>query len=318
MSVLSFLSGPAMTSLLAILSFAAGLGLAVQAGANARLARALGTPHAATALQLAVGMLALAVLAAGAGELGALARLPHVVPWHAAGGAASAIYVLAVILVAPRLGAVVAIGLLIAGQTFASLLLDGLGLLGLVPRGFPIPVLAGSALALVGVAAIVRAQQGEVSAIRTRPALVLLALAAGALLPVQGAVNGLLRAELGAPLATGLVSFAVATASMLAFLVPARLLARLPPVDVRGLKAMPAWGWLGGIMGAFYVTTVFTGIPAIGAASVVALTVAGQQTAALVVDRFGLLGFPVRAISASRIAGVALLLAGVVTIRFSA
>lgn len=45
-------------------------------------------------------------------------------------------------------------------------------------------------------------------------------------------------------------------------------------------------------MGAIYVTTVFTAIPAVGAAAVVGLTVAGQQIAAVLFDRYGLLRLP--------------------------
>jgi bacterial/archaeal transporter family-2 protein len=78
---------------------------------------------------------------------------------------------------------------------------------------------------------------------------------------------------------------------------------------------MPPWGWLGGAMGAFYVTTVFSAIPNIGAASVVALTVAGQQAAALFIDRLGLLGFPRRAITLLRLGGVVLMFAGVAVIQ---
>jgi bacterial/archaeal transporter family-2 protein len=57
-------------------------------------------------------------------------------------------------------------------------------------------------------------------------------------------------------------------------------------------------------------------IPEIGAAPVVALTVAGQQLASVAVDRYGLLRLPRRRISGPRLAGVATLLAGVVLITF--
>ncbi len=305
-----------MTSMLAILSFLAGIGLAVQAGANARLAKALGTPYVATAIQLAIGGAILFALAAATGALPALGHVGQGPWWHAVAGAVSAIYVLAVILVAPRLGAVVAIGVLIAGQTFASLLLDGLGILGVPQRGFPISSLIGAALTLGGVSALVRGQAGEITVLRTRPGLVALALFSGSLLPLQGAVNALLRADLGAPLAAGLVSFTVATLTMVAVLPITRAYLGGSPPRFGGLGEMPAWGWLGGLMGAFYVTTVFSAIPAIGAASVVALTVAGQQAASVIVDRVGLLGFPRREITMLRLVGVLLIFAGVAVIQF--
>ena len=73
-------------------------------------------------------------------------------------------------------------------------------------------------------------------------------------------------------------------------------------------------GWL---LRATYVTSVFTLIPEIGAAPVVALTVAGQQLTSIAVDRHGLLRLPQRRISARRLAGVGLLLAGVALITFA-
>ena len=89
-----------------------------------------------------------------------------------------------------------------------------------------------------------------------------------------------------------------------------------PLFALSGLRAMPWWGWLGGFAGATYVTTVFTAIPVIGASAVVALTVAGQQIASVLVDRMGLLRFPQREVSIMRVAGVLGLLIGVALIQF--
>lgn len=78
---------------------------------------------------------------------------------------------------------------------------------------------------------------------------------------------------------------------------------------------MPWWGWIGAVCGATYVTTVFTAIPAIGTAAAVGLTVASQQIASLFVDRYGWFRLPQRDISALRLTGVAVLLAGVAIIK---
>ena len=60
--------------------------------------------------------------------------------------------------------------------------------------------------------------------------------------------------------------------------------------------------------------TVFTALPAIGAATTIGLTIAGQQVASLIVDRYGLFRLPRRPVSALRLLGVAALLAGVARI----
>src|SRR3954471_14721450 len=83
----------------------------------------------------------------------------------------------------------------------------------------------------------------------------------------------------------------------------------------RSPPARPVVGWLGGLCGATYVTSVFLLIPEIGAAPTIALTVAGQQLASLVVDRYGLLRLERRPLPAARLAGIGVLLAGVTLIQ---
>lgn len=63
------------------------------------------------------------------------------------------------------------------------------------------------------------------------------------------------------------------------------------------------------------MTSVFTALPVLGAALVVGLTVSGQQAVAVFFDRFGLLGLPRRPVSVLRLAGVLLLLVGVILIQ---
>ena len=147
------------------------------------------------------------------------------------------------------------------------------------------------------------------------PGWIVLALLAGAVLPVQGAINGLLRQDLGAPSAVGAVSFFVATLAMVIALMMAMAFTDQPKPKLAGVSAMPWWAWLGGFAGATYVTTVFTAIPVIGTAAAIGLTVAGQQVASVFVDRYGWFRLPQRPVSGLRLAGVALLLVGVALIK---
>jgi transporter family-2 protein len=306
-----------METTFAVLSIAAGALLAVQAGANAQLARAVGSPFSATAIQLALGAVVLTIAAALTGQLGALAKLGEAPAWHALGGIASAIYVVATVLLYPRIGAVLTVGLIISGQMLASLILDLTGLFGVTQRLPALGMFAGAAAVLAGAAAIVTGGAGK-SGGAGSPAWLALGLIAGAVLPVQGAVNGLLRLDLGAPFAVAAVSFVVATIAMLLVMLIVR--ARTGSAKGEGgsgLAAMPWWGWLGALCGATYVTTVFTAIPVIGAAATVGLTVLGQQAASLLVDQYGLLRLPSRTVSGLRFAGVVLLTAGVLALRLS-
>ena len=77
------------------------------------------------------------------------------------------------------------------------------------------------------------------------------------------------------------------------------------------------WHWTGGLLGAYYVYSLVYLSPRVGASMVVALILAGQILAAVVLDHFGLVGYAVRSITVIRLVGIALLGAGVLIIRRS-
>jgi bacterial/archaeal transporter family-2 protein len=252
----------------------------------------------------------LVVLSAIVGTPGAPGLFGDAEPWHLVGGLGSAVYITAGILLFPRLGAVVSVGLFITGQMLTSLVLDATGWLGVPQEALDPAAPAGAAAVLGGVALIVRSQ----ARVQGSAAWVAFALVAGAVLPLQGAINAQLRADLDAPITAGAWSFLVAAAAMVLVLAAP---ASRPAQPVR-LDRVPWWGWLGGLCGATYVTSVFLLIPEIGVAPTIGLTVAGQQLASLVVDARGLLRLPRRPLTATRLAGVAILLAGVALEQFTA
>ena len=137
----------------------------------------------------------------------------------------------------------------------------------------------------------------------------LLALVAGALLPLQALVN----ARLGHATAGGL--FASACSFLVGTLVLACVLAltRTPIPSADALLRLPPWIWAGGLLGAAFVLVATLAIPRIGAASLVALVVLGQMCAALLLDRFGILQ-AAREVNATRLLGAALVVAGVVLV----
>jgi transporter family-2 protein len=138
-----------------------------------------------------------------------------------------------------------------------------------------------------------------------------LALAAGISFVFQQAVNSNLRMEIGSPWWAGFVSYAGGTVAML--LMAVLLRENLPSAD---MVYRSSWlSWTGGIFGAVYIAISILLLPRLGAATVIALLVSGQMIGSIVFDRYGLLGVPVHELSVSRVAGAALLIAGVVLIR---
>jgi bacterial/archaeal transporter family-2 protein len=288
--------------------------LALQAAANVQLSTATGSPFGASTLQCGVAATLLVTLGAVAGVLGAFGSLDDVETWHLVGGLGTSLYITSGILLFPRLGAVVTVAFWVAGQMLASMALDGFGLLGVEREAPGIGQLLGTPMVIAAAVVIVSAQAGGGalgSALRERTGWLALAVLAGAALPLQGAVNAQLRADLDAPIAAAAFSFIVASSAMLVVLAGSIALANAARPRVRPLATVPWWGWLGGVCGATYVTSVFLLIPEIGTAATIALTVAGQQVASLFVDRYGLFRLPRRRLSMVRLAGVATLLLGV-------
>jgi transporter family-2 protein len=71
--------------------------------------------------------------------------------------------------------------------------------------------------------------------------------------------------------------------------------------------------WVGGgVVGAAYVTTVLLSVRHLGAGGATAATITGQLAASVALDRAGVLGLQETPITASRVLGVALLVAGTI------
>ncbi|MBL8539178.1 MAG: DMT family transporter [Betaproteobacteria bacterium] len=138
----------------------------------------------------------------------------------------------------------------------------------------------------------------------------LLAAGVGALLPIQVAMNMQLRAPLRDPLLTALPNFLVGTAVIAGYVLLMRV--RLPSASA--LVHVPVWAWFGGLIGAAYVVGSLHLGPKIGATLLLALLLTGQMAMSLLVDHFGLLGFPRHPVNLARLAGVMLLVAGALMI----
>jgi transporter family-2 protein len=138
-----------------------------------------------------------------------------------------------------------------------------------------------------------------------RGVAVILTAAAGGLVAMQAPINSKLGKAVGTfPAAT--VSFAVGLVLLTGIVVLAGDAGRL--ADARHVTW---WYLLGGALGAAYVSTVLVSVRTLGAGGVTAATIAGQLTLSLVVDQLGWLGVTKQPITALKVLGVALLVAGV-------
>ena len=140
---------------------------------------------------------------------------------------------------------------------------------------------------------------------------ILLALAAGAMMPTQAATNNKMAGVVESPILAAFISFFVGTIALFAYL----LISGTPLANLTSAKEAPAIAWIGGLLGAFFVTAAVMLVPRLGVAMTFSLIIAGQMIVTLVIDHFGLLGVPVKEISLARLGGILMITAGVILIR---
>jgi transporter family-2 protein len=132
-------------------------------------------------------------------------------------------------------------------------------------------------------------------------------LFAGALQAWGPPMNGALRASLANPWLASLVSFL----PIVAFLICVLFCLPYPLPSHEGLKAMPWWAPLGGLVGAFAVVGGLMFVDTVGAGTFAGLTITANILMSLLIDKFGWFGMPVHEFNGPRLVGAMLMVAGI-------
>jgi transporter family-2 protein len=132
----------------------------------------------------------------------------------------------------------------------------------------------------------------------------------GAATALQAPTNAKMMGAVGSPVNAAFVSFAVGTAALgiLAVILQVR-------PDMAASRTLPWYAWIGGLYGAIFVVAAAWGVPRLGVATTIILMVAGQLLLSVVLDHFGVMGMPKQPISLGRVAGIGLVIAGVLMVR---
>ena len=137
-----------------------------------------------------------------------------------------------------------------------------------------------------------------------------LAVLAGMGVSVQAGVNYQLQAHWAkSSLLAAFISFFVGSLAL--FLV---VIVTGTPIPAFPETVIP-WHWVGGLLGAYLVTITVIAVPRLGAATMIALVLAGQIGISLILDHFGLFGYAQKDLSWQRLLGASFLGAGVFLIR---
>lgn len=136
---------------------------------------------------------------------------------------------------------------------------------------------------------------------------ILLAITSGLCMAIQSPVNATLSRHAGHLQATA-VSFGGGS------LVLGILMLAIGTGDLSNLADAQWWQLIGGLYGIYIVLVITYGIPRLGAALTSTLLTLGNLMTAAVIDTFGLMGMPKVPLEPARVAGILIVLTGVILV----
>lgn len=139
---------------------------------------------------------------------------------------------------------------------------------------------------------------------------VLASLLAGTFLPLQASLNAKLGKAGNSAFHASMISFFIGALSVAVY-----ILLTKQTVSWAGIKNAPAYAWIGGLLGAFYVTVVILAFPKLGPALTFGLVVAGQMFLSALMEHFNILVAQQHSLNIWRILGFLMIIGGVILIR---
>jgi len=136
------------------------------------------------------------------------------------------------------------------------------------------------------------------------------AVVAGTLISAQPPMNAILARHVGGALGATAISTAVAFICIFVLLV----VVGGADLSRQTLANVPWWVYLAGVAGAVFVAAGVIIAPVTGALVFFVCIIAGQLIGSSLADHFGAFGLAVREISASRLAGLGLVVVGAVLV----
>lgn len=140
---------------------------------------------------------------------------------------------------------------------------------------------------------------------------IILAILAGMAITTQAPINSKLAGYTGSPITAAFISFAVGTVALFVYM----LLTGVPLSNLASSKNAPLIAWIGGFLGAFFVSVMAMVVSRIGVALTFSLAIGGQMLVTLLIDHFGWLGVSEKPINLMRVLGAAFITIGVILIR---
>lgn len=296
-----------------LLGVAIGVLMPSQSAINNRLREAVSSPWVMAAISFLVGTGCLLLLTwATVGTLGFDPNTFATQPWWIwSGGVFGVVGMTTTVLLLPVIGALYSTALNLTAQVITTLIIDHFGLFGV--DKYPADAWRVIGAIMVMCAAMLAVAAGRGTPQLNRPAAApgwyLAGLGVGVCFGFQVAINGQLTVVLDSAIHSAFISFLVGALVLVAMVLLTRSSLRLRVPE--GERQNPWWMWLGGVLGAIYVTGVAFLSPLIGPAVTVVVIQIGLIAGALMVDQFGLLSAPKRSVRPRQVIGLILMMTGV-------
>jgi bacterial/archaeal transporter family-2 protein len=142
--------------------------------------------------------------------------------------------------------------------------------------------------------------------------LMFLTFAVGSILPIQAVVNSRLGNQVGGATMGALMSFFTGCIWLLLLNLSVNSTAL---ISLKPLQTGPWYIWLGGFIGAIFVSYITWVNQRQGVGLTFALVISGQIFVSLLVDHYGLFGSAIRTITLEKIIGAALIIGGIILIK---
>ena len=135
--------------------------------------------------------------------------------------------------------------------------------------------------------------------------LFLVALAAGLANPFQSGLNAELNKQLGEPLWATVIVYTTGLAAVILLLLVFR-----HALPTGKIVNVPWWAWLGGLVSVLSTVIGLTIVHRMGSGLFTGASLTAAMITSVLLDQFGLIGFRQHTASPARIAGCALMVAG--------
>ena len=291
----------------------------MQTSINAHLGRRVGSPFTAAMINFMVGISALLIVTLIVERDLAIPveDLMKAPPWVMLGGVLAVIFIMANILLMPRIGSVQTAILPALGQIVMGTLIDTFGWFDSAQKDMTFLRAIGIALVFSGVIVVIMsktASAGERSdAANTLPVGHIwlwraFGLIAGMSMAAQTAINSHLGLVVESRFFAAVVNFSVGLSILI---VLHFLLLKTKKPGIKDEKA-PAWLLTGGLFGVLFVIGNIVAGQTVGTGMAVVLLLTGLMIGGLIVDRFGLFRSAKRPVGIKEIGGVLMMIVGAV------